>query len=171
MFFSLLFSMETNIPTDWEPRLSFFRFLTADWMKYVIDDIYISNMSIPGTHESWFLEEHPTEEILMCINQEKSDCSGDEFFNCFKNELEKNEGGRRFQSRIFQNNQIPKLRDIRGKILIFKRKGAIKLPCSGIRLDEFDNNKEHTNADGVSYGVQDWYDLNTLGDKDLIQKK
>jgi len=59
-----------------------------------------------------FLEKNPSETILMRIKQENSSVSDSEFLNIFNNKYKP------YQSKMYLGSSVPKLKEVRGKIVI-----------------------------------------------------
>ena len=101
-----------------------------------------------------FLKNHPSEVILMCVKDE----TGDNIVpNKFKNYAESHDLGKY----LYTGNQIPSLKDCRGKIVLFRR-FALPSNTSSYGIDLYSkfpsNGTEYfTNKEGVKLYIEDHY--------------
>lgn len=97
-----------------------------------------------------FLKKHPGETVIF-------ELSGHEGFgDKFKNYLNSNSD---VASYFWLENYVPKLKEVRGKIMVIRRyawSGKQGLDFSG-DVWPYDGSKEGTNADGIKYYIEDRY--------------
>lgn len=194
--------------------------IAADWMKYASDDLYISQLSIPGTHDSgtkecamgqcqgktieWqlehgvrfldirlvigdsvddlrvyhgefsaelnfgdvmktvktFLEENPSECIIMSIKNEKGDREqhGKNFDEYLEEKYIENSD---WKDLFYTKTSIPKLSEARGKVVLLRRYGNSSL---GLNASSgwTDKGKDITiNKGTYKIRVQDYYSPDT----------
>ncbi|WP_181234181.1 phosphatidylinositol-specific phospholipase C [Enhygromyxa salina] len=112
-----------------------------------------------------FLRENPAECILMLVNSEyDAEKVTRSFEDTFRDYV-----SRRSSASWYLGAHIPRLDDVRGKIVLLRR-----FPASaelGINLRKWGDNStfSHTNSDGVTYHVTDRYRVDSAGDNKLAQ--
>lgn len=100
-----------------------------------------------------FLTDNPSETVLMRVKQEYSEIGDAEFNRAFKQYVQKNPNW--FWDNGGKNYQIPKLKDIRGKIVVLYNVGGLNFGLS------YPHN----------FTIQDEYQPNSQDDKWVLVKK
>lgn len=194
--------------------------IAPKWMKYADDELYISQLSIPGTHDSgtkecsmgqcqgktieWqlehgvrfldmrlvigesvddlrvyhgsfsakldfgdvmetvktFLEENPSECIIMSIKNENGERqqNGKNFDEYLEEKYIENSD---WKDLFYTKASIPKLSDVRGKVVLVRRYGYSSLGLN-VSSGWTDNGKDITmNRGGYKIRVQDYYSPDT----------
>lgn len=105
-----------------------------------------------------FLNDHPSEVVILMIKQEHSSASSHDFGTRVYNEM-KDKGLHHF----FLKDRVPTLEEARGKIYIVRRFQKPNSDDFGIYTTWPDNTKGHYEiSGGVGFYVQDHYSLNTV---------
>jgi len=103
-----------------------------------------------------FLKAHPTETIIMSIKQEGS--SSNNFADVVGRAIN------RKANLWYLGNRIPKMGEVRGKIILFRRYSGTSV---GIPMSNWPDNRTFTSGDVT---VQDWYDIGGLKDGYVSRK-
>lgn len=101
-----------------------------------------------------FLDKHPKEVVLMCVKDETGD---NEVPDKFKQYVENN----KLKNYLYTDNQIPTLKECRGKIVLFRR-FAMPSGKSSYGIDLYSRWPDNTtdnfvNKDGVKLYIEDHY--------------
>ncbi len=115
-----------------------------------------------------FLQNYPSECIVMSVKEEHDPNHNTQSFEqTFQNYVHNSP-----PNLWYLQDKIPQLGNVRGKIVLLRRFSA-KPPSFGINVNQWDDNAtfSHTNANGITYSVQDLYKVDTAGNHKLQQIK
>ena len=120
-------------------------------MSITFSDLFI-NIGVKN-----FLDSHPTETIVMSLKVEDGDAAN--VVTAITNVVNA------YPSYFYTGTTIPRLKDMRGKIVILSRIPSLGL---GIQLDLPDKAGETITIDGVGFYAEDHYDVNANAKKTHI---
>ncbi|MCF8304232.1 MAG: phosphatidylinositol-specific phospholipase C domain-containing protein [Bacteroidales bacterium] len=113
-----------------------------------------------------FLNDHPTETIILMIKQEHSDISDKEFSEMVYGQIEQ-----RGLNNFFIEDRVPELGEVRGKIYVVRRFHKYFSHPLGVYASWPDNTKgSYHEYNGIGWYVQDHYSLNTVSTQAKFQE-
>lgn len=113
-----------------------------------------------------FLNEHPSETVILMIKQEHTNETDKHFSDRVYDQIKK-----RGLDNFFIEDKIPTLDELRGKIFIVRRFNKSFDHPLGIYVRWPDNTKTSFQTyNGISYHVQDHFSLNTVSSKTKIDE-
>ncbi|MBE0639380.1 MAG: hypothetical protein IH598_12755 [Bacteroidales bacterium] len=113
-----------------------------------------------------FLNDHPTETVILMIKQEHSNASDKDFSEKVYSQIQD-----RGLYNFFLEDRVPKLGEVRGLIYIVRRFHKEFSHSLGVYADWPDNTTgSYHEYNGIGWYVQDHYSLNTVSDNTKYQE-